>query len=233
VLNFNQYKQELLKKRKVAQEEIRDINEGGLFNSFKDSISELSTYDNHPADIGSETFERSKDFALRDTANIWLSKIDEALVRIKDGTYGECVECHQSIPKERLDAEPETDMCINCKEKAEGHGNPEERPIEEQVVSMPYGSYPGRTYDDSLGYDGEDTWQDAMQYSEHTEHSGAGSYYGGADENEVIGEVEQVEGIAYFKGADGVLYEDKYGLDDEDAPKEVIRGDDGWDKKEQ
>jgi len=41
-----------------------------------------------------------------------------------------------------------------------------------------------------------------------------------------------VDGIPYFRGADGVLYEDRYGLDDEDAPKEVIRGDDGWDKKE-
>ncbi|WP_366924653.1 TraR/DksA C4-type zinc finger protein [Metallumcola ferriviriculae] len=230
--NLDHYRKKLLAAKKQAKQEIRNINEGGLSNSFKDSTSELSSYDNHPADSGTETFERSKDFALRETSRIWLSKIDNALKNIDEGTYGNCAKCHQPIAKERLDVEPETDLCIECRRDSEGHGNPDVRPVEEKVISMPYGGEPGDVLGDAdqIEYDGEDTWQDAMQYTEHAERARAGAYYGGADENENIGQVEPVEGIPYFRGADGVIYEDVYGLDDESAPEEVVRGDKGWDK---
>jgi len=48
-----------------------------------------------------------------------LAQIDRALARIKDGTYGICVRCAEPIAPERLEAMPEADLCIACKEREE------------------------------------------------------------------------------------------------------------------
>ena len=45
-----------------------------------------------------------------------LRMIDSALQRITAGTYGECVDCGQSIPIARLQAEPTAERCIQCQE---------------------------------------------------------------------------------------------------------------------
>jgi RNA polymerase-binding protein DksA len=45
-----------------------------------------------------------------------LRMIDSALQRINAGTYGECVDCNQSIPVARLQAEPTAARCIQCQE---------------------------------------------------------------------------------------------------------------------
>ncbi|MDX9999858.1 MAG: TraR/DksA C4-type zinc finger protein, partial [Polyangia bacterium] len=46
-------------------------------------------------------------------------KIDQALARIEDGTFGICEECEEEINAKRLEARPETTMCIKCKEAQE------------------------------------------------------------------------------------------------------------------
>jgi DnaK suppressor protein len=48
-----------------------------------------------------------------------LREVEAALVRIKDGTYGECVECGNNIPYARLAANPSAARCIACQEKLE------------------------------------------------------------------------------------------------------------------
>ena len=60
------FKRLLLDKKQSEERIIEEMWENGLKESLSDSISEFSTYDNHPADIGAETFERSKDLALRE-----------------------------------------------------------------------------------------------------------------------------------------------------------------------
>ncbi len=56
---------------------------------------------------------------LGNREGLYFKKIEEALLRIKDGTYGLCVECHQSIGAKRLEARPTAELCIECKEAAE------------------------------------------------------------------------------------------------------------------
>ncbi|MDX1608201.1 MAG: TraR/DksA family transcriptional regulator [Candidatus Spechtbacterales bacterium] len=46
-----------------------------------------------------------------------LKLIDEALKRIKKGTYGKCLNCNKNIPKKRLKAIPETKFCLDCANK--------------------------------------------------------------------------------------------------------------------
>jgi len=74
--------------------------------SADDRVGELSPIDQHQADVGSETFEREKDFSIRDQVAHDLVAVQEAFVRIDQGTYGRCETCRAPIPDERLDAVP-------------------------------------------------------------------------------------------------------------------------------
>ena len=71
-----------------------------------ESVGELSSYDNHSSDLAAETFEREKDLGLRDNAKIMLMKVNRALEKIENGTYGRCEKCGKSIEEERLEAIP-------------------------------------------------------------------------------------------------------------------------------
>ena len=54
-----------------------------------------------------------------------LRRIDGALVRLKDGSYGQCEDCDQPIAKARLEAEPTASRCIACQERYERtHASP-------------------------------------------------------------------------------------------------------------
>src|SRR5207249_2757916 len=52
---------------------------------------------------------------IRDRERKLISKIDEALGRIEDGSYGKCEDCGADIGLERLKARPVTTLCIDCK----------------------------------------------------------------------------------------------------------------------
>lgn len=142
---------------------IRFINENGLAMSMGDSTGELSMYDNNSGDLGSELFERSKDFALREDAVLVIKAVDGALNKIKDGTYGKCDICGKTIPLERLEAVPYTTVCFDCRVIVEQAPNPSVRPVEEDVIGDIYRQ--GHREDvESTGYSMEDTWEDLSRY---------------------------------------------------------------------
>lgn len=85
---------------------------GNEMSLGKDSVSELSSYDNHPGDLGTELYEREKDIALNEHAEQELKNVESALKAIKEGTYGYCDECNKEIPYERLKAIPTTTKCV-------------------------------------------------------------------------------------------------------------------------
>lgn len=217
------FRRRLLEERQKLAGRIDFLDEqgqSGLGVSMKDSISELSTIDNHPADLGTEVFERSKDFALRDNAMLTVEAIDNALERINDGTYGSCEVCGRDIETERLEAVPSATKCRDCKEADEKIPYQYDRPVEEEALSPPF----ARTFNDdtdAVGYDGEDAWQEVANYSETTdEWSRGGSYYGDSEHDiERKGSVEDVDSIPY-EVEDGMFYKDFRGADDEDAPPE-------------
>jgi DnaK suppressor protein len=55
--------------------------------------------------------------ALKQTDSKLLRAIEEAILRIDQGTYGTCMDCENQIPSGRLDAVPWTRVCVDCKEK--------------------------------------------------------------------------------------------------------------------
>lgn len=70
-------------------------------------------------DLASSEYLQSFQFRLRGRERSFLSKIDKALEKIKDGSFGTCEECAEPISPKRLEARPETSMCIKCKEEQE------------------------------------------------------------------------------------------------------------------
>lgn len=80
---------------------------------------EAADYDSHPADAASDTFERTRDYALEEHYKGVIERIDAALQRIDDKTYGVCDRCGEPINPERLRAIPYATMCIRCQEFVE------------------------------------------------------------------------------------------------------------------
>jgi DnaK suppressor protein len=72
-----------------------------------------------PADRAALESDRNFLLRLRDRDRKLLSKIDEALARLEDGSYGRCEECGGQIGIERLKARPVTTLCIDCKASQE------------------------------------------------------------------------------------------------------------------
>ena len=87
--------------------------------SQRDSVNELTLSDQHPADVGSETFERTKDFAVLENVLAELADVEHALRRLKGGTYGTCEACGQDIALDRLEALPAARFCVRDQVKAE------------------------------------------------------------------------------------------------------------------
>src|SRR5262245_21839442 len=79
--------------------------------SESESTGELSSCDQHQADMGTETFEREKDLSILEQVEAELADVEHALRRLDDGTYGTCEVCGKVIPEERLEAMPATRRC--------------------------------------------------------------------------------------------------------------------------
>jgi YteA family regulatory protein len=93
--------------------------EGLTEQSESDSVGELSSYDQHQADMGTETFEREKDLSILEQVEAELADVEHALRRLDDGTYGTCEVCGRPIPDERLEAMPAARLCLEHQAEAE------------------------------------------------------------------------------------------------------------------
>lgn len=72
-----------------------------------------------PADRATAEWETDFNLRMRERERGLLEKIQEALERIENGTYGICEECEEEISEGRLMARPVTTLCIKCKRKEE------------------------------------------------------------------------------------------------------------------
>jgi RNA polymerase-binding transcription factor DksA len=107
-----------LEEERARMESIR----GGIVREQGESAdagAELSTVDQHPGDLGTETFEHEKNISLLEQVSDELLQIDAALQRLEHGTYGVCQACGRPITNERLEALPATRFCVEDQAKAE------------------------------------------------------------------------------------------------------------------
>ncbi len=67
------------------------------------------------ADAAAVTAERTEVLGLVESLRGQVSQVDGALKAIDDGTYGICANCGTEIPRARLEARPESVLCVTCK----------------------------------------------------------------------------------------------------------------------
>lgn len=65
------------------------------------------------------TLERERALSLSENARELMNQIDRALVKIEEGTYGQCATCGKNIEAARLKALPHASLCISCKRAEE------------------------------------------------------------------------------------------------------------------
>ncbi len=101
----------LLEERRELESQLATIEESSFATSQSDLSGEVS-FDEENADAGTFTFERERDLSIENNVRDLLGKIDRALERMDEGTYGICVRCGKPIEKARLKALPYVDLCI-------------------------------------------------------------------------------------------------------------------------
>nr|HDN01066.1 RNA polymerase-binding protein DksA [Deltaproteobacteria bacterium] len=93
-----------------------------LLDEADRTLEEMTDMNNHfpdPTDRASAESDRSFELRIRDRERKLIKKIDKALERIENGTYGICEDCGGEIGIKRLTARPVTTRCIECKSKQE------------------------------------------------------------------------------------------------------------------
>jgi RNA polymerase-binding transcription factor len=108
-MDVKTYKDALLRKK-------GEIMDAGGMKPLQASM-ENNTRQGDMADQASGNNEVHIQLKLKQTDAKILQAIEEALVRIDNGTYGVCRDCGEPIAEARLNAIPWTRVCIKCKEK--------------------------------------------------------------------------------------------------------------------
>jgi DnaK suppressor protein len=99
---------------------IEKINE--LLSEAGKTVSEMTNGKENfpdPNDRASLESDRNFELRIRDRERRLIVKMQEAIKRIDDGTFGVCEDCGGPISEKRLTARPVTTDCINCKTKQE------------------------------------------------------------------------------------------------------------------
>ncbi len=108
---LSKFKELLLEKRHAVLERARKTLTEDMTLDTNDLADEM--------DLAATEYIQSFEFRLRGREKHLLTKVDLALKKIEDGTFGVCEVCEEAIGKKRLEARPEAGLCIRCKEDQE------------------------------------------------------------------------------------------------------------------
>ena len=107
--------EDLLARRRMAQAEQRD-----------DAVPDV-------ADMALQDATEEQQISLMELKDGTREQIDEALLRLADGTYGICEDCSHEISARRLKAVPFARRCIQCQEKTEAIEQPDQAKSGSQI----------------------------------------------------------------------------------------------------
>jgi DnaK suppressor protein len=108
-----------LEEERTRLQGIRDDLQRERAEATSDTGDELSSFDQHPGDVGTETFEMERNVSLLEQVENELEEIETAFGRLERGEYGRCQACGRPIGDERLEAMPAARFCIEDQAKAE------------------------------------------------------------------------------------------------------------------
>ncbi len=201
------YRNLLLKMLDGVDNTIEMMKENREAEQDKYSAGELSNYDNHPADLGTELFQLELNNALKVHEENILMDIKDAIGRIDKGIYGICAHCGTEIPRDRLEVHPYAKMCINCQESLENAPlrQMKGRANEELVIDAPMGrKYLNKQEDDE--HEGMDQLRDLMKYGSSDSPQDLGGYHdyeeyytNKVDKQGIVDDMDQVTNEEYRK----------------------------------
>lgn len=201
-------KKKLLKDRLINEynklertlEQMEKNNEAEL-NEY--TPQELSNYDNHPADLGSELYTAEMNMALKVHEQDRLNEVNKALLKFENGTYGKCEKCKKEIEYERLEAMPYAKYCMHCElgEEQTRVNTPDMQ--YDRVFDSPFGrKYLNKREDDEfegldqlndlMKYGSADTPQDMGGYEDYEEY-----YTNEIDNQGIVEEVDKISNQQY------------------------------------
>ncbi len=120
---LNKFKDLLIKEKEKVILEMEHIEKDSLNRSAKEASGDISAYTYHMADIATDNYDREFSLNMATNEQKVLFKIEEALQRIKEGSYGICEGCNKSIGKRRLTALCFTNLCLKCQKESESNPN--------------------------------------------------------------------------------------------------------------
>jgi len=115
---IEELKAQLLAERKDLEAQYKELEESSFGTNQSELTGEMG-FDEEYADAGTATFERERDLSLVNNLRDLMERIDKALAKIEDGTYGLCDRCGKPIEKLRLKALPYANLCIKDKQAEE------------------------------------------------------------------------------------------------------------------
>jgi len=107
---IERFKAALLKKRSELLQTVVEMEK----ESLRVERTEEPKVPNHPAEIGTDSYEIENAVRLLETESQILEDINRALDLIEEGAYGRCEACHRRIPVKRLKAIPWARLCLAC-----------------------------------------------------------------------------------------------------------------------
>ncbi len=192
-------KDKLLEQEEKISYAVQLMHKNGEADMSEHYPVELSHYDNHPADMGSELYSLEMNMALKVHEQTKLNDIQHALKKFEAGTYGECEKCKKEIAFERLEAMPAAKLCYSCEldNEAMEINTPDQQ--YDEVFQAPFGrKYLNRQEDDE--FEGMDQLNDLIKYGSSDSPQDMGGYadfeeyYTNEIDNQ--GYVEEVEKIS-------------------------------------
>lgn len=108
---LDKFKAQLNERREALIKQAQRTLESDMVLSPDDRFDEV--------DQASSEYMQAFNFRLRGRERFLIDKIELALRKIDTGTFGICEECEEPISLKRLQARPETPLCIQCKEAQE------------------------------------------------------------------------------------------------------------------
>ncbi|MDR7871459.1 MAG: TraR/DksA C4-type zinc finger protein [Tissierellaceae bacterium] len=196
IKNSLHYYNRLLEERDKVKESLENV--GREINDSMDSYyTELSGYDNHPADIATEVFMMEQGKGMKNKLANTLREIEESFDDMDKGQYGVCKSCNKEINEERLDLIPYLKTCVECSSELTPEVNFRQL-IDDKVTSNLYGTIK----EDNVYFDREDTLQQAFMPNivENDPSSSTGDNMGIMDEdNDAVEDVEKIS-QEYYNG---------------------------------
>lgn len=199
------FKYLLQQKKEEHQGVLEDMLEGVAEGYRPLEDSELSRYDNHPADGATELFDAEHLANLRNHHEFAVREIEDALKKIENNRYGVCELCGRLIAEKRLEIVPHARNCISCETSQEKENRLDEisksahRPVEEDVIEKELrGDYLHELNGDEP-YDGEQALEEVLSFgSSDSPQDGAplGNRQDGAENGRSIHQVRDIDEIS-------------------------------------